>query len=288
MNTPIGTFNSRMLIPGILLTLLAFFAGIFFFVNSGEKKISVKVFVLYSLVTVLCFAMAGFSGLFIKIERLSSFFWGMSTAFFVFGVLHTWGIRFLSEQSDTSTFGNELVFTIFVTMLGGFVFLLVFQWFYGQEYSVYILTGLLLFLTPFLFLKSFHFLIAIPELEYPKWYYPLDRDFNDFDDDEFSDKKTVLLKFYVMVKKDGDEKMVREALAPLRWEFGEYFGFLLTQSNLMKPGEKIDYLDEYGQPNGWLFYIKPKWYQSPSIIDFKLTISENGLTGKEVIVCEKV
>lgn len=289
MNPTFTGNDVKAFIPGVILASAAFFAGIFFFLNSGGRKISVKIFLLYSLATVFLFALMALTGL-IEVENPLTFYLGSSAGMLLLGSLHVWVLSSLSKPEDESLFLNELFFTIYVSFLAGGTYLFLFDYFHRQGYEYVLVSTLVSFIVPFFFYKTFHYLISIPNEEYEKWYFPIDKNFDDDSEDDFEDeKKTIIVKLEIVGHTAGDDKtQSTQALAPLRWDFGDYFGFIIVNYNDKNPGKKIQYMDEYGQPQGWNFYIKPKWYQSPRYIDHKLSISENELTGKETIVCERV
>lgn len=285
--TPV--FNPRMLVPGVVIALALFFAGLFFFLNSGGKKISVKFFLAYTIITVVAFALISLTA-FITIERPVLFFAGSQGLMLLAGTIHAIALANSNKREEENVFWHELVFSLYVALLGGFVYFMIFSRIAKQtEYSLFMMYSLIAFFVPFLVYKTFEFLIAIPAEEYEKWYYPLDISFDDVDEDkDFDERQTVVLKLNVVGQRPGETNLVHTAMvAPQRWEFGRWYAFLLVTRNEAKPGEKIEYTDEFGQPHGWYFYVKGKWYQSMKLIDPKLTVSENELTGKELIICER-
>ena len=286
----IPTFNPRTLVPGIIIMIAVTFAGIFFYLNSGGKKISIKVFLLYSLATILLFGLVGLTSGFTGVENPLTFFIATQVSFFAFGIANAIMLGYVNNrEEDSSVFWHELVFTIYLTLLGGFIYFLLFTWLSAQwQYAISFLWALLFFIIPYFFAKTFEYLIAIPAEEYEKWYYPIDKIFDEIDEDEFDEKKTLILVVNVLGQTRNDKKIVHtKFLAPLRWEFGNWAAFMINNRNESKPGELIEFVDEYGQPQGWYFYVKPKWYQSNRMIDPKLTVSENGLTGNELIIFER-
>jgi hypothetical protein len=289
MNTPLGSFNERTLVPGIIITLVAFLAGIFFFLNNGGKKISVKVFLIYTLATVLLFALMGLTA-FSSIENPLNYFIGIQVGMLILGILHVVAFSYLTGSDEDSNFWHEFVFTIYVTLLGGFIyFILRTRLSEPTAYELLFLTSLLVFVVPFLFYKTFTYLISIPAKEYEKWYFPIDKNFDEDVEDDYSDTKTIITIVNVIGQTSKDQKLIHgEALTPLRYEFGNWLAAYFLARNERKPGEQIEYLDEYGQPQGWNFYVKPKWYQSPRYLNSKLTIAENEIAEKDVIICERV
>jgi hypothetical protein len=289
MVTPVGSFNERTLIPGIVITVAAFLAGVFFFLNNDGRKISVKVFILYTLATVLLFAAMGFTGL-ITIEDPLKYFIGTQVGMLALGILHAVVFSAVRGRGDEEYFWSDLIFTTYVTMLGAFIYIFIrARVSDGNYYNLYLLSSFILFLVPFILGKTYDYLYAIPEEEYEKWFFPIDKDFeSELDDEDFDDKKTIIVPIQIIGLTTKDENVIGgEILAPLKFEFGHWLAIYFLQRNDRFPGEQIEYLDQYGQPQGWIFYVKPKWYQSRRYLDAKLTIADNELTGKETIVCER-
>ena len=290
MNTPFNSFDERTLIPGVFITVATFLAGIFLFLNNGGKKISLKVFILYTLATVVLFALMGLTA-FITISAPLVYFVGTQLGMLALGITHTAVFAYILADDENASFWNELVFTLFVMLLGGFIYLALRSRLGEQTgYNILLLTSLISFLIPFLFYKAFNYSVAIAPREYEKWYFPVDKDFDEeLDEDDFDDKKTIIAVVDIIGRTSKDENLVHGTIrAPLRYEFGDWIATYIWGRNERMPGEKVEYLDQYGQPQGWNFYIKPKWYQSPRYLNHKLTIGENKITEKDVIICERV
>ncbi len=284
-----------MFIPGIILVIATFFASIFFTLNSGEKKISLKVFIIYTVATLLLFALLGLLDL-MPIENTSLFFTGTMTGMLVLGTAHVFGINYLSKDDGKDLFWDKLVFTFYVAAVGGMAYILVFS--FNPRFNTleqlplrfYFLSSLFAFLVPYFFYKSFEYLIAIPQEEYTKWYFPVDKNLDEeLDDEDFEDTKVLLLKFNIIDRVEGDGNVVfTTARAPYRWEFGNYFAQILVLYNDKNAGKQIQYLDQYEQPQGWNFYVQPGRFKGRRYLDPKFTVAENELTGKETIVCIRV
>jgi len=69
-------------------------------------------------------------------------------------------------------------------------------------------------------------------------------------------------------------------------ELGELFYYFINDYNERHPLEHIQYVNGPGDPHGWMFYKKPKWYNILTrYMDADRTIFLNGIRENDVIVC---
>ena len=283
--------NLGFLIPAALLALLAALGAAFFFINSSGKKVSIKVFIIYTVLTLLCYLLIGLSGLVAITEPLSFYIWSQ-VASVVLGIVHCFCLSKLMGADEEKSFLHEFVFTLYVLVLACFTYFLTFGFFKVNpvDYVPYMTTSVFIFIMPFLIYKVFEFYIGIPAPEYPKWYFPIDKNEEELvvDEDDLADAKIFVIKFEFSEKVGADTIQTSKTKAPYRMELGEYFATFILNWNDSFPGKQIEYLDKFGQPLGWNFFVKPKWYQNPRFIDPKLSIAENDLKISDVIICERV
>jgi hypothetical protein len=276
------------LVPGIFVTLIGFFATAFFFMKEEGKEVSVKVFIIYSVVTILTFVLIGLTGL-IAIDSASNFFMGPQAGILVLGIIHVATLYSLNSWSEQDSLWHELVFTLYITMLGALIFLLVFSRFNRQGYALIFTSGFILFLVPFLVVKCFDFMVMIPEEVYPMWYFPAGEVDLEIPEDVMDDESIIVVEFQMARALAEDSELIKSrSKMPLKLEFGRFFPVFLDQYNDRNAGTQIEFFDENKQPYGWNFYIKPKWYQAPRYINPEITIRENGVKENDIIVAERV
>lgn len=276
------------LIPSIYFAIVGFLGAAFFFIKSEEKEVSVKVFVIYSLLTVLAFGLIGLTGL-VNIESAPGFYRGLQTVIFIFGVVHALTLYRLNSWSAQESFLHEFVFTLYITLLGALAFLLVFGHFNKQSYGLLFSSAFVFFLVPFLIAKCFDFMLMIPDEVYPLWYFPSGEVDLDIPEDVMDDESIIVVEFQMAKAKDIDSDIIKSrSKLPLKLELSRFFPIFLDQYNDRNPGTQIQFMDENKQPYGWNFYIKPKWYQSAIYINPNITIRENGVKENDIIIAERV
>ncbi len=276
------------LVPSVLFTITAFFATAFFFMKEEGKEVSVKVFIIYSVLTLLIFALIGLSGL-VAIDSASKFFMGLQAGIVVLGIIHVATLYRLNSWSEQESLWHELVFTLYITMLGALAFVVVFNHFNKQGYALLFTSSFILFLVPFLVVKCFDFMLMIPEEVYPMWYFPSGEVDLEIPEDAMDDESIIVVEFQMARALDENAELIKSrSKLPLKLEFGRFFPIFLDQYNDRNAGTQIEFLDENKQPYGWNFYIKPKWYQSARYINPDITIRENGVRENDIIVAERV
>lgn len=285
------SFNYQNFIPGVFLLLAVTFGSIFFMLNQGGKTVSVRFFIIYSLITAAIFAL-------IAVET----FWsydepvGYYTAnLFVFtglGVLHAFLVRKYIGIEESESFLPELIFTAYVTLLGALIYTFLFSFMnHGRSapYTLVFATSIISMIIPFFIYRTFIFFISIPVPEYKKWYYPVGEELN-IDEELFEDKNVLILELEIALKaSDPVAKEKRNRIkAHHRLEWGKYFAIYVYDYNDIHAGQNIEVTDEFSQPYGWNFYVKPKWYQSPRYLNPDLTVAENNLSENDIVVAERI
>ncbi|MGS0528309.1 TssN family type VI secretion system protein [Zobellia nedashkovskayae] len=79
-----------------------------------------------------------------------------------------------------------------------------------------------------------------------------------------------------------------KAKAPKNMEFGRLFFFFINDYNVKKTTTKIELTDAGGDPHGWYFYSKPKWYGASKHVDSELTVEDNNLNDGDVVICQRI
>ncbi len=273
----------QLTLSGIFLVLASMFAGIFSYVSKDNSSIKVKAIVTYSLLFLLLLSLLGLFGL-SKMEKPLLTFINVQSGVLILGVLHCWLLFKINRWPQRDSFWPELVFTMFIGLIGLIGFIWVFGFFNGTDYLKLFSFSVILFSIPFLFLKTFDYALEIPALDYPKWHYSQDAvpEIETLPDDKVI---VVALEFFRNV---GDPTTVKSrAKAPLRMEFGSYFALFINEYNEANIGNRINYLDHSHQSYGWTFYKKPKWWQFKRYIDPKNTLNENKLAENDIIIAER-
>ncbi|MCC6599666.1 MAG: hypothetical protein IT223_03225 [Crocinitomicaceae bacterium] len=204
----------------------------------------------------------------------------------VLGTLHSIVLFKWFKWPKREGFWPEMLFTVFMMIVGIVGFLAVANWRGWVDYANLFSLAFLIFPIPFMVLKSFDYAWAIPPNIYKLWYYPSGTEVpNPMDYDLADHMKVIAFEFEPA---EGKTRMNIKIKAPERMELGHYFMSFIEQYNLRNPEQPIEYFDAQNTPFGWLFFVRNKWYQSSKVFDAELTINDNNIKENDVIVVERV
>ena len=284
------SISYQRFIPAIFTILVVFFGSLFFFLKGENKSLSVKFFIIYSVCTLLLFAIIACETFF-NFESPTTIYLVNMGVFSCIGILHTYLVRNYMGLEENESFLPELIFTFYVTMLGAAIYTFLFGWLHdgkNASYSLIFASSIILVFIPFLFYRSFVFLVAIPAPIFKKWYYPVGDDV-EIAEEEYADDRIRVLKLEVVHSLSSPENIATSKIkGPIRVELGKVFAYFISYWNDEQPGNQIDFVDEYSQAYGWNFYLKPKWYSGTVYLDPDLTVAENDLKDGDVIIAERV
>jgi len=279
-------------IPEFFLTAWAILTAVFFVTAKGKKSVSVRVFIVYSVIAVVLAALAG-------LEVLAPFFFERTVisyllscfVFLMFGMLHTYLIRKFIGLAEGKSFFSELAFTLIVGFLGAAVYSRVFYYLKPVEliYLLIFTSTVMAMLIPFFFYQSFIFFLKIPAPTYKKWYYTNEGD-HAIDDAIYADTNVILLKFSFFRTYEDTTMIVLQAKVPLRIEFKKAFAHVISEhnGNPKNYGQQIQLINEYETPDGWEFFVEEKGlFWSNGYIDPDLTVRENELKENELVMCNR-
>jgi|JI10StandDraft_1071094.scaffolds.fasta_scaffold97348_3 hypothetical protein len=209
------------------------------------------------------------------------------------GIAHCWLMYIWFKWTSRDSFWPEMWFTTFITLLACTAFMLFGTYFmFGSDpaekksWVLWFGTGFIPFLIPYFVLKSFDFNWSIPQNQYKLWYHPLTDDIPDPMQYDLADHMKV-----IAIELDPNEKTVTKNIkvkAPERMELGHYFMSFIEQYNLRNPEEPIELRDSDGMAQGWIFYLKTKWYKSAKVFDADMTFNDNTIRENDTIVAERV
>ncbi|MGB0950094.1 MAG: TssN family type VI secretion system protein [Marinirhabdus sp.] len=206
--------------------------------------------------------------------------------FLLLGILHIYVCReyfgVLSEKAGS--FWSEFIFTIAVCCIALIGFVVVCNLF-KPEYSYVFLGAALWFIVPMLVVKTYEFSMSIPLPVYKKWYYPVGKNIKDPKNEELINPHVISFEFH---KDEKTSELSNFRLkAPEKMAFGKLFFFFINDYNDRHPESKIIYLNDQNEPNGWIFYKKPRWYSVMKYIDYVRTVESNGIREDSVIICQR-
>jgi hypothetical protein len=206
--------------------------------------------------------------------------------FLLLGSLHLYFMnKKLEWSSEDSCFLQQLLFTLTRTLFGCICFLLLFR-FINPDIPYLIVTSILFFIIPFFFFNTFQKAIAIPSKLLKKWFLPINEKIEPLDEREW--KNLLLISFEIQKQSSDSSYSNIPATIPLAMEFGKLFYYFSRQYNERSKNGKIQLTDEYGEPQGWLFFKKRKWYTLHTrYIDPEQPIYKNNIRVNNIIICKR-
>ncbi len=279
-------FNKSQFIPVIYFTAVIAFASIFYALKTQNKAISFKVFIVYSIITIFVYCCCGLIG-FIQLENPLSIFIILQCLFFIFGIIHFIFLNKYIASENTGTFLHEIVFTLYIAVLGVFAYQIVYSFTPEFEFSALFASAQIMFILPFFIIKSAELAVLIPEKIYAKWYFPTnDIDF-EIPEEQLEDKNIILVEILIQRSPENEDIIPIRGRAPLKMEFGLYFALAITEYNDSNAGKQIKIFDDTDSVFGWNFYFKPKFFGSQEYIDPLISIRENGIRENDIIIAER-
>jgi hypothetical protein len=139
---------------------------------------------------------------------------------------------------------------------------------------------------PYFFQEAYRAWQQVPRKQYKLWYYQTNIAGPDLARMNLSN--FIVVHFW-MSRRYG-ESLYHDfsSKAPHEMHFGDLFRIFLTDYNVMKPDQAIQYLDEQGQPYGWIFYAKQGWWKRRRYIDPDYSFRDNFIRQGDIIVSRRV
>ena len=241
-------------------------------------------YVLLCLVFFALIALAAYPGI---IDNPTTAFICFQVYFLLMGCVHVYLMpQQLRWSGDEKAFTSELVFTLLIGIFGAICFLLVYHLLNKNGLEYIMAASILLFVVPVLFQYTFQAATGIPPKVLKEWFYPYQQE---IEEPEESKLKNLLVISFEFQKQVTDQRITNfRAKAPVDMDMGQLFYYFINDYNERHPNSKVQYLSTKGEPHGWIFYKKPKWYSvMTSYIDADKTIFNNNIKENDVIICSR-
>jgi len=142
------------------------------------------------------------------------------------------------------------------------------------------------FVLPYLFWSAFQAWRAYPRAVYKLWHFnPLapGPDLSRMDLNNF------MVVHFLMTRRYG-EALYHDfsSKAPNQMKLSDLFAIFLTDYNRLKPDQALQYVDDQGQPYGWLFYAKQPWWRRRRYYDPDYSFQDNFLRQGSIIIAQRV
>ncbi|HWK03335.1 MAG TPA: TssN family type VI secretion system protein [Puia sp.] len=253
----------------------------------GTFKPYRKATLLYMICGLLFFAIvacAAYPGFFSSSTGIFVFF---QAYFLLLGVAHYYFMhQYLLWSVSKKAFWLELVFTLLIGLFGSISFLLIYH-FVNRNGLQYVMAGsIVFFLIPFFFYQTFQTAIGIPPKILKEWFYPVKQEMEEPED---SKMKNLLVISFEFQKMTNDPHFTNfRAKAPVDMDMGQLFYFFINDYNERHPSSRIEFVNPSGEPHGWIFYKKSRWYSIlTKYMDAEKTIYSNHIKENDVIICTR-
>jgi hypothetical protein len=253
----------------------------------GSFQPYIKDTVIYLLVAGFLFAIVGFLGHgLVFVEPLYSFI-GFQVIFMLLGILHIYFMpKYMGWATGDRSFWISVLYTFILAIFGFMFFVVIFKWMNKDGYHYIAGASILFFIIPLFVYRTFLKAIDIPPKIFRQWYYPVNVEVQEPDDDKL--KNMLVISFEFQKKLNEPHFTNFRAKAPRDMEFGQLFYYFINDYNERHPNSKIEFADNNNGAYGWIFYKKPRWYSISTIyIDSEKTFYANRIRENDVIVCRR-
>lgn len=205
---------------------------------------------------------------------------------FIAGGLHVFFFRKTFEKfgSDKPLIEFLIALTVSIVLMVPIIFIA--SYFSDSVYLPYYALIIVAFSIPTLYYILFKYSVSIPVKLFSKWYYPLGKK---YDSPKHYELNNMIVLNFMFHKNAREEEMTSfKAKAPKNMDFGRLFYFFINDYNEKKTSSKIEMTEDSGDPYGWYFYSKPKWYGASKHIDSELSVENNELQDGDVVICQRI
>ncbi len=213
-------------------------------------------------------------------------FFSMMSFSFAMGALHVYFYRYMFKKFDSPNKFKEIMFALITSFSLVIPIILIASYFDDLRYLGYYFLITAAFVLPSCFFVLFSYSVGIPVKLYSKWYYPLGKK---YDSPKHYELKNMIVLNFMFYKNTKEDHMTSfKAKAPKNMNYGRLFFFFINDYNDKKTTTKIELTEDSGDPHGWYFYTKPKWYGASRHIDPELTVEQNNLKDSDIVVCQRI
>ena len=279
----------------ILLVIIAIVSCVGFFVlNKQNQVLSGKKAIFYYLAFSVVILLGGFIALLPSAATSMMYFLLLQVVYLGLGYLASIAFRknVLGEFNSGTTSG--IFFILGNAILGMIGFTIVYHYFAPPANTAvdslglapYYALSVIPFVVPYFLSTAFARYRAIPQEIFKVWYFPMHADEIDF---ENIDTSTIFMLELEYSKSVGDPRLINTKLrAPVAMNFGDWFRSFIENYNFKYDSDPIHFLQEDQSPQGWMFYVKPSFLGTAKFIDPDLSIAQNKIIEKNIIIAKRV
>ncbi|WP_426478062.1 TssN family type VI secretion system protein [Chryseobacterium sp. CBSDS_008] len=251
------------------------------FKNKYKSKFNSYVFVIIIINALLSFV--GYNKLFTDDVQLEFAFYQLGSL--CLGSLHCYMYQAFFKKFGNQVRGLEYFFVLLIMGYSIIPFVLIYTFLNGSKFVFLMVGQYVLFLLPTLLNETFNRAMAIPPKIYKTWHFPENyKNLPGVTDEEMKD----LVVFTLLIDKDRNAKnySAYKAKGPTRIDFGRLFYSFILDYNDKHPESEIKVEGENGFYN-WVFFLRPKWYESTKYVDADLPLYMNGIDENCVVICAR-
>ncbi len=280
------------MIPAIIAFVLLTIIGLIgFYINLSRKKavgtlLSNRKFIFFYLLFGVVISCGGFIGMAQEASRSMTFFVLLQVGYAALGFLASWLYKKNAPDDIPQGRFAGVFFVLANTFLGMIGFALVYHYTNPNGLAPWFAFCVLPFVLPEFLSTAFKQYLAIPQEIHKVWYFPLNADPVDYDN---VDTSTIYMLELEYSKSINDPRITNTKLrAPVSMKFGDWFRSFIENYNYKYESDPIQFVNYDQTPLGWMFYTKSKGLAKAKFIDPELTIADNKITEKDIILAKRV
>jgi len=278
MGTIASFFTTYLIFPIIALFLIVFAVLI------GKKNFLLKnkrlmVYTLLSITALTCPALLGL----LYYDFMPYAYISLSCLYLILGLYNDKLLTWVFDNKKIK-YHTKIIYSVFQVTLSMLFFALIFNLCNELKYGILASTVILPIILVSLLVKTYDIFIHIPALVYKVWNYDATPGYSAPEDIDHSKLKVVTVELFKQAK--DSEPIHINAKVPEEMLFGDWIKLLFEDYNKKSINSPIDVSENELQ--GWIFYVK-SWLLTPRrYIDYELTVKENRIKEKHLIVAKRV
>lgn len=276
------------IIAFVVLTIVGLIG---FFISAGRQKaagqlLSNRKFIFLYLLFGILISCGGFIGLSPSASTSMMVFVGMQIGYAALGFAAAWLYRKNAPAEISQGRFAGVFFVLANVFLGMIGFALVYHYCSPTGLAPWYALCALPFVLPQFLSTAFQTYCAIPQEIHKVWYFPVHADPVDYDN---IDTSTIYMLELEYSKSLNDPRITNTKLrAPVSMKFGDWFRSFIENYNYRFESDPIQYTSLDESPIGWTFFTKAGALGKSKYIDPDLTIAENKISEKDIILAKRV
>ncbi len=282
MSAAFITLFTTYLIYPVLMIVMTFLAAM---LAKKNKLLKNKRLIVYTLLSMLVLAAPALLG-FLDYNFMPWAYIASAVTYFIVGYyndrLLPWVFK-MKEENELK-YRTKIIYIVLQMILSMLLFILIFNLCNELKYGLWASTAMLSFSLASILRRTYDIFIHIEPLVYKVWNYGTCPGYANPEDIDHSKLRVVLLELF---KNEGDAEPTHiNAKAPEELMLGDWIKLIFEDYNIKNPNVPIDVFDY--EDGGWIFYVK-SWFLAPRrYLDYELTVAQNRIRERHLIVAKRV